>query len=343
MPSVPLLFLPRHDTSPSLIFSLALADRIGSESCTGTGEKYSEAPVGILGYLDLPGEALDLPYQLWVFAEEGKPITSTLKISFDKMEWVDKFRDFKAKLGIDRDDQWSSEISLWGTRPFSCTWPNDIHGCVAAETPRGFLKLKIGRIKFNKMLDAVLSERRKQRKNRLFNFELHDTTLTLARSPPDVYDEDDFDGWGSYAKLEDSEDFEYFKLFKDEDDEDHDEDLTSNPDGVPNEKADQLMIPEEIQYAAMDGIYFSTHFKFDNPIAKKIMCLTPMIMGLECPDVPMAMHAFVARASDDPLKAGESSEKSWFGTLAREKKKTSQPRPCMPRGSARVPLMIDLC
>ena len=138
----------------------------------------------ILGYLNLPMEGLDLPYQIFVFADDDKPLTSSIKISFDKMGWVEKFREFKARIGIDRDDQWSSEISLWGTRPFSCSWPDSAAGCTTAALPRGFLKLKIGKIQFGKIIDAILPKRRKERKNRLFNFDLIDTTFTLARSPP---------------------------------------------------------------------------------------------------------------------------------------------------------------
>lgn len=143
----------------------------------------------IIGYLDLPKEGLDLPYQIFVFADGDKPIASTLKIVFSNMGWVETFRQWKEdKLGLDRDDQWNSEIALFGTRPFYCSWPDNKEGCEASVLPRGFLKLSIEKIMVDKIMDKILGstfDRSSSRRgNKLFNFELRNIKLTWARSPP---------------------------------------------------------------------------------------------------------------------------------------------------------------
>ena len=54
-----------------------------------------------------------------------------------------------------------------------------------------------------------------------------------------------------------------------------------------------------------DGFYLSTKLNFLNPIARKIMCLTPMIMGQECPEEPQVIYAFMA---------GQFGNPAWKGT-----------------------------
>ena len=161
---------------------------IGSESCAEATPGECD-PVGILGYLNLPLEGVDLPYQIWVFAEDSKPITSVLKVTFSNTKFVQEFRAFKERLGLwwDRDDQWNSDISLYGTRPFACSWPNNYAGCTSAALPRGFLKMTIPKIMISRVMNKILRREKRGRGSEdgfLFNFDLIDTQITWARSPP---------------------------------------------------------------------------------------------------------------------------------------------------------------
>ena len=371
-----------------------LSNKLGTMKCTGSKEG---DPVGILGYLNLPLEGADIPYQIIVFADGTKPSSSMLKVSLDKLGLVEMFREWKASIGVDRDDQWNSEISLYGVRPFDCSWPDDNNGCVQKEAPRGFLKLKIGEIKFDKIIDkGALSQRstshispclvprlptlkvsgpgapsaapvmpfkrRANADNKFLNFRLVDTTFTMARSPDGV------EGWGEYDLLEEAEEWEHFGKFCADADR---RQLTDNhtlegdirdvhgrkldftedeecdyEEEAYGEVGDQPMVSDELQYASMDGFYLSTKFKFQNKIVKKILCLTAVIMGMDCPTDPQArahaspypshaVHphhlAFVARANSPLADTSRRPSTSTWRTRAQS------PGPTRQRPRARPP------
>jgi len=97
-----------------------LSNKLGTMKCTGSKEG---DPVGILGYLNLPLEGADIPYQIIVFADGTKPSSSMLKVSLDKLGLVEMFREWKASIGVDRDDQWNSEIASTAFAPSTAPGP----------------------------------------------------------------------------------------------------------------------------------------------------------------------------------------------------------------------------
>ena len=74
--------------------------------------KCSEHPTGLLGYIGLPGEGLDFPYNIFTFADGEKPFASVFNISLTQTGFVEGFRTFKDFLG-----------TRWRWKPkLSCCW-----------------------------------------------------------------------------------------------------------------------------------------------------------------------------------------------------------------------------
>ena len=112
----------------------------------------------MLGYANLRGEALDLPFNIYSFADGGKPMVTVMNISLDKIEAINGgngFRDFKVSLGLDADDQLKPAVTLWSTMPFFCSWPNDVTGCRKFKEARGFFQVTIDQLDLGKMFRAL--------------------------------------------------------------------------------------------------------------------------------------------------------------------------------------------
>ena len=251
--------------------SWLLQDRLASEKCTVD-------PPGLVGYIDLPMDGLDLPYQMWVFADGDKPYTSVLKVVPSNMQWVEHFRAWNARMGLSRDLQWNTEFAIWGVRPFHCSWPDDKNGCEQAALPRGFFTVTIDELVFGNLARALLPSTPGENLD-FFDFDLLNTRLTVARSPSGyremsllrtrgaasatdgstdgvseslslTWTEGDDKQWDQFALLMVQDSWEHFTEFCD--------DLEC--DDTETEVEDQRMVPEEVQYARADGVYFTTRF-----------------------------------------------------------------------------------
>lgn len=116
---------------------------------------------------------------------------------------------------------------------------------------------------------------------------LKNVKFTVARSKDTPDQSAPWDGF--YELRLEGDDWEHFDDFCWEDDDSNCPEGQEEGEGV-------FMVPDELQHADVDGVYFETEIHLEAEAQRAFVCFVPKMMGLECDDEPLKFYAYAARA-----------------------------------------------